>query len=182
MRKLISLSAILVLTVVVFSCADNQKQTAPATMTTNNANTDTALNKKLLAAVMEKVFNAHNLSDKVDKYYAPSYIQHNRSAPPGREGMKQFFAQLFAAFPDWKGEITHTMAEGDQVNIYVTWTGTHTGAFMGTPATKRKVTIYTADRFRIENGVIAEHWDVVDNVDMLATIGAINFKGESNHE
>lgn len=139
-------------------------------------NFDLNVNKALVKKVIEEVFNQKNLTDKVDTYYSPNYIQNNRKAPKGREGMKQFFSEMFIAFPDWTAEITHIMAEEDQVNVYVTWTGTHSNTFQGIPASHKKVTLYTADRFRIENGQIAEHWDAVDNLDMMLEIGAFKLQ------
>ena len=127
-------------------------------------------NKKLILEVQEKVFNAHDLS-KVDQYFMENYIQHNPHAGQGRESVKRYFGMLFTAFPDWKGDIEHIMAEGDKVIMVVNWSGTHKGDFMGAKATGKKVTTRTADVIRIENGKIAEHWDVVADQDMWEKLG-----------
>lgn len=130
--------------------------------------------KTLFEQVIEEVFNQHNL-DAADRYYPSNYIQHNPEVPPGREGFKQFFGMIFEAFPDWTATIEHLVVEGDMLMTFISWTGTHQGQFMGTPATGQRVTIRTADLFRIENQLLVEHWDVVENMSMMAQIGAIRF-------
>lgn len=130
-------------------------------------------NKMLLRQVIEDVFNQHNL-DAANKYYPVDYIQHNPEVPPGRDGFKQFFGILFTAFPDWAATIDHIVAEGDMLMTFITWRGTHTGEFMGRAATGKQVTVRTADLFRIANGQLVEHWDVVENLDMLQQIGVIS--------
>lgn len=137
---------------------------------------DPKQNTALMKEVFETVFNKHDLTDgTVHRYYSATYIQHNQEAPPGRDGFQKFFGALFAAFPDWTARVDHYVAEGDRVATFVTWTGTHTGPFNGVPPTGKKVTIHTADLFRIQNGKIAEHWDVVDANNLLATMGQITF-------
>ena len=54
--------------------------------------------------------------------------------------------------------------------------GTHRGEFEGMTPTNKLVKIRSADLYRIENGKIVEHWDVVDRLDLLKQTGAITFK------
>ena len=51
--------------------------------------------------------------------------------------------------------------------------GTHKGEFQGFPPTNKRVKIRSADLYRIENGKIVEHWDVVDQLDLLQQTGAL---------
>jgi len=135
-------------------------------------------NKALFREVIEEVFNKHNLA-AADKYYPENYIQHNPSAGQGREDFKKFFAGMFLAMPDWKGEIQHLLAEDDKVIAIITWTGTNTGSFRGLPPTNNKITLKTADMFRIENNQLAEHWDVVANLDMFIQLGLAKMTNET---
>jgi predicted ester cyclase len=55
----------------------------------------------------------------------------------------------------------------------VQWTGTQDGPYQGRPATGNKLVFSTADFFRIENGKIAEHWDVVDTLARAVGLGLV---------
>lgn len=127
-------------------------------------------NKALFREAIEEVFNKHNLN-VADKYYPENYIQHNPAAGQGREDFKNFFAGMFLAMPDWKAEIQHLLAEEDKVIAIIIWTGTNSGSFRGAAPTNNKITLKTADMFRIENNQLVEHWDVVSNLDMFIQLG-----------
>lgn len=64
------------------------------------------------------------------------------------------------------------MAENDLVVVFLNFTGTHKGEFQGVPPTNKKINIRSADLYRIENEKIAEHWDVVDQLNLLQQTGA----------
>jgi predicted SnoaL-like aldol condensation-catalyzing enzyme len=68
---------------------------------------------------------------------------------------KQFLSGFFQRFPDSHTTIDHILAEDDKVLVMMTGTATDS-------QTGKRVTIKVEDLFRIENGTIAEHWDVVD--------------------
>jgi predicted ester cyclase len=71
--------------------------------------------------------------------------------------------------------IEHLLAEDNRVLIFLNFTGTHQGEYEGMPPTNKPVKIRSADLYRIENNKIVEHWDVVDQLDLLKQIGAITF-------
>jgi predicted ester cyclase len=64
------------------------------------------------------------------------------------------------------------VAENDLVVVFLNFTGTHKGEFQGVPPTNKPVNIRSADLYRIENKRIAEHWDVVDQLNLLQQTGA----------
>jgi predicted ester cyclase len=64
------------------------------------------------------------------------------------------------------------VAENDLVVVFLNFTGTHKGEFQGRPPTNKKVNIRSADLYRIEDKKIAEHWDVVDQLNLLQQTGA----------
>jgi predicted ester cyclase len=64
------------------------------------------------------------------------------------------------------------VAENDLVVVFLNFTGTHKGEFQGVPPTNKKINIRSADLYRIENKKIAEHWDVVDQLNLLQQTGA----------
>ncbi len=129
-------------------------------------------NKALLYRIMDDVFNAHDLA-VAERYYLPDFIQHNPQAEQGIVGFRAFFGEIFAAFPDWSGRIDQALAKGDRVVALIDWSGTHSGPFMGIPPTRNRVTMRTADMFRVAGGKVAEHWDVVDILPLLSGLGLI---------
>lgn len=67
--------------------------------------------------------------------------------------------------------IEHIVVENDLVVVFLNGTGTHKGEFRGMPPTNKKVSIRSADLYRIVNEKIVEHWDVVDQLDLLHQTG-----------
>jgi predicted ester cyclase len=145
-------------------------------------------NKHFFRKAFEEFFIEHDL-ESVDRNYSPNYIQHNEMVAAWAdaqglspiEAVKRFFSGFFMAFPDFAASIDHLYAEGDKVFAFVTWRGTHQGEFQGVPPTGKQVVIKTAEIMRIENSQFAEHWDVVNDLEMLKTLGLVTFK-EPNHE
>ena len=133
---------------------------------------DLEANKQLYRDFMEEVWKKRNPS-AADRYLAPNFIEHNPNLPPGLAGRKQFAAAVMAGFSDYHPEIQEIIAEGDRVVARVLWTGTQDGPFLGRPATGNKVRFSTADFFRVENGKLAEHWDVVDSLPRAIALGLV---------
>ena len=100
-------------------------------------------------------------------------IEHNKNIPSSIEGRKQFVTALLSGFSDYRAEIQMIVAEGDMVVARVEWTGTQDGPFQGRPATGNKLRFSTADFFRVENGKLAEHWDVVDSLPRAVALGLV---------
>ena len=125
-------------------------------------------NKALVKSFVEEVFNNHDIS-AAEKYFA------KEKPLAGREGFKQFLSEFFIAFPDTHANIEHIVAENDLVVVFLNFTATHKGEYQGRPPTNKQVTTRSADLYRIENEKIAEHWDVVDQLNLLQQTGAITF-------
>lgn len=87
------------------------------------------------------------------QYLGSQYKQHNPTAADGAEGLKGFIDFLKARFPNQRGEVKRVMAEGDLVMLHV-----HSTRGDGTPG--RAI----VDIFRIENGKVVEHWDVIQDI------------------
>ena len=121
-------------------------------------------NKALVKSFVEEVFNKHDLSS-IEKYLAEQ----------GSEGFKQFLNEFFTAFPDIHANIEHVVAENDLVVVFLNFSGTHKGEYQGRPSTNKQVTTRSADLYRIEKEKIVEHWDVVDQLNLLQQTGAITF-------
>jgi len=93
-------------------------------------------------------------------------------ARKGNEGFKQFLNAFFKAFPAWYANIERIVAEDNLVVIFLNGNGTHQGEFYGVAPTHKPVNIRSADLYKIENGIIVEHRDVVDQLNLLQQTGA----------
>jgi len=144
-------------------------------------------NKAFFRKAFEEFFIQRDM-ESVERNYSPNYIQHNQMVAAWAtaqglspiEGVKRFFSGFFMAFPDFAPTIAHLYAEDDKVFAFVTWHNTHQGEFQGVPPTGKQVVIETAEIMRIENGQFVEHWDVVNELEMLKTLGLATLK-EPNH-
>ncbi len=126
--------------------------------------------KDIIKSFVEEVFNKRDIS-ATEKYFA----KENPSIGQGSEGFKQSLSELFTAFPDIHADIEHIIAENDLVVVFLNFTGMHKGEFQGMPATNKPVNIRSADLYKVENEKIVEHWDVVDQLDLLQQTCAITF-------
>ena len=115
----------------------------------------TAAEEANLALVMDMFAHVLNPMDSaaVDRFIAPGYIQHNQSAQPGREGLKTFLDMIRDATPDAVHDVQRAFVDGDHVTVHYhvrRWPDDLGWAVI--------------DIFRIEDGMIAEHWDVMQDV------------------
>jgi len=133
---------------------------------------DVEANKQLYRNLMEDVWVKRQPA-ALEKYLAPNFIEHNKNIPSSIEGRKQFVTALLSGFSDYRAEIQMIIAEGDMVVARVEWTGTQDGPFQGRPATGNKLRFSTADFFRVENGKLVEHWDVVDSLPRAVALGLV---------
>jgi len=110
-------------------------------------------NKALVEEAMTSLFQRRDAS-AVERLYAADYIQHNPNIPQGRDVLKALVAKLSADVYYEPGLI---VAEGDLVAIH--------GRIRGWANVPQVV----VDIFRIENGRLAEHWDVLQDEAPVAT-------------
>ncbi len=105
-------------------------------------------NKALVLDAFDTLFNKRDYS-AAEKYWSPNYIQHSAHIEPGRDGL----FNLIRNTPDTlRYEHQLIVAEGDYVIVHGRFTG------YGRP-----VAWIAADIVRIENGRLAEHWDVLQD-------------------
>ena len=130
-------------------------------------------NKKLIEDFCNTVFVRHDLSD-LDRFMKDDYIQHNPDVAQGKEGFRVFFEQTFKAMPDFKYTLLKIIGEGDMVWIHCTTTATHTGGpWLDVQPQGNSLCFNVVDIFRVEDGKIAEHWDVADTYSLFSQLGKI---------
>ena len=104
--------------------------------------------------------------DSVDHDPAPGQV-------PGPEGYIALFTEFRTAFPDLAIAVDHLVADDDNVSFAYTITGTHSGDFMGHPATGRQISARGMQITRFENGMQVERWGSSDQLGILQQIGAV---------
>ena len=113
----------------------------------------TAHNKQRVREVIDKIVNGGD-ADLADSYCREDYIQHNPHVPQGREALKNLIRALHSSGDPMRVEIKLMNAEDDMVWLLLEWSGGTLPA--GMPRIEQ-----TAEVFRVEDGMLAEHWDVV---------------------
>ena len=111
-----------------------------------------------------------------DELMSPDIVYHfNSSADPiiGLEANKEFNASLFVGFPDIRQKIKDVIAEDDKVVYRTTIQGTHTGDFLGTPATGKAVKVNDFTLLRIVEGKIIEWWYECNLLEVMTQLGLI---------
>ena len=91
--------------------------------------------------------------------------------PASVEGMKQALPAFRTAFPDLCATMGEMLADGDKVAYRLTVTGTHSGEFMGIPATGKRITLTETHIDQVANGKIVRHdgdWDQMGMMQQLA--------------
>lgn len=131
-------------------------------------------NKAVIRRLMDEVVNAGNL-DVIDELLAPDFVNHNPlpGATPDRDGFKQAFQNLHAAFPDLHVIDTDLIGEEDRVVTLRGFEGTQNGPFMGVPPTGKRIILDGMTVFRVVNGQIAERWGVLDMLGVMRQLGLI---------
>lgn len=113
----------------------------------------TELNKKIVTQFYEGVFIRHQVKLYSDRYIGNQYIQHNPHVPDGKAPFVDYFTQYFKENPQAKNTIKRIIADGDLVALHVHST-----------QNEQDLGQAIVDIFRLENGKIVEHWDVIQPV------------------
>lgn len=111
----------------------------------------------------KEVLLDHQL-DKAGTYLRPDYIQHNPRVGQGLDGFVAYFTKLNSTLKGQgarsEGEVTMEMTEGNLVTLHVT-------TVINGPIS---ASFRSIDTFRVQDGMIAEHWDVIQPCDLRSSI------------
>ncbi len=127
-----------------------------------------------LAHRFAEVLNGGDV-ERLDELVDDDYVNHNRYAGPGRQGVKDVFAALLAALPDLTVTVEDAFAAagGDRVAARITYRGTFTAPYMGLEPTGQPVTMTTIDLWRVDDGRFVEHWDELNSLELFVQLGAV---------
>jgi predicted SnoaL-like aldol condensation-catalyzing enzyme len=106
-------------------------------------------NKSIVLEAFETLFNKRDYKNAL-KLWSPKYIQHSAHIPPGRDGLIELVKNVLTTM---RYENQAIVAEGDLVLLH----GRFSGLGDGVP------NWVVVDIVRMENGVLAEHWDVIQD-------------------
>ncbi len=133
-------------------------------------------NKTIVELFINSVFVSHDFGI-LDGIMRDDYIQHNPDVAQGKAGFRQFFEVTFRAMPDFRYKIIQLVADGNYVMAYCQCSGTHSGGeWLNVPPSGNKLNFNVVDIFRIQDGKIAEHWDVADTLTLFSQVGIASRK------
>ena len=107
-----------------------------------------ARNKALVLEAFDTLFNKRDYA-RAERYWSPNYIQHSAHIAPGRDGL---FNLIKSIPPTLKYEPGTIVAEKEFVIVHGRFSG------FGQP-----VNWIAADIVRIKDGILVEHWDVIED-------------------
>jgi len=116
-----------------------------------------ARNKELVLTAYQTCFGDHDI-EAVDKYFSPNFIGHNpHMSANGTEAVKDALRTVWATGPKKKIDVRRVCAEGDLVWLHILFPD---------PLNLGK-SLAIVDIFRVQDGKLAEHWDVIQPMDDL---------------
>jgi predicted SnoaL-like aldol condensation-catalyzing enzyme len=104
-------------------------------------------NRGLVLKAFDTLFNKRDYA-AAERFWSPNYIQHSAHIGPGRDGL---FNLVKTLPPTLRYELGTIVADGDFVIAHGRYSGF------------RPVSWIVADIFRIEDGLLVEHWDVIQD-------------------
>jgi predicted ester cyclase len=132
-------------------------------------------NKQIVDDFITALFTNGDLT-AVDRYLDPRFVDHDPplpNSPDGVEGARQAAKLFRQAFPDWRSDDLHLLAEGDLVAEHFVAHGTHRGSVMSESPTGQDVVLRGINIFRIADGKIVERWGRLDDLGLLQQLGLV---------
>jgi steroid delta-isomerase-like uncharacterized protein len=131
-------------------------------------------NKEIIRAFVDEVINQGKL-DRADDLVAQDFIELDPlpGQRQGREGLKEIIGVIRTAFPDIHWVMEEMVAEGELVFSRFTWSGAHRGAFLGIPATGRRVNVPGMVLDRLVAGRMAESRILMNTMALMQQLGVI---------
>jgi steroid delta-isomerase-like uncharacterized protein len=133
----------------------------------------TETNKEVVRRFYQAVDQGN--TGQVETLFALDWENVDPSLPPmrGHEGATALISMFTASFPDFTSQIELMAAEADRVAVRASHTGTHQGAFLGVPATGKRVTVTATGIFTVKDGKLIRNRVVFDAFGLLQQLGMI---------
>ena len=129
-------------------------------------------NKAIVRRFIDEVFLKGDL-DAVDQLLTDDFTPHTWGGmSDGKRDLKEAIERVAAGISDEEMTIEDIIAESDLVALRLTSAATHTGEFMGMPASGKRYEIGEIHFFRLRDGKVAEHWHQADFMGMMKQLGA----------
>ena len=131
-------------------------------------------NRAAARRVTFELFAGGNLA-LMDELTTPDFVNHGQTPgvpeKEGRASLANAIQRVRGAFPDFRYELVHEVAEGDVVVHHLAASGTQTGPFAGAGPTGRPAKWREVHVMRCSAGRMAEQWGVVDRLSALQQLG-----------
>lgn len=129
--------------------------------------------KRLVREVIEHVWHQGDVGF-IDHAYTPNFVARvPRSGYQGLDEFRRYVAETRRGIPDIYFYVKQQHAEGDHVVTRFQMTGTHSGDFLGIPATGKTIDVEGVSIHRMQRGRIAESWTVWDVLGLCHEIGVV---------
>ena len=135
--------------------------------------------KQLVSRFVEELWNERRL-DVADSIFAKDCVTHQLrsgvpadAVPRGPQAIKEHVAGWLASFPDLRFSIEQMLSEGDRVVAQLLMEGTHQGAWLGIPASGKKMQIRMFTIHRVVQGKIVEDWVLVESLGFFQQLGVV---------
>jgi steroid delta-isomerase-like uncharacterized protein len=140
------------------------------------ASAQSSASPQTVAERFAATLSAHDI-DAFAALFSDSYVNHQVSAAappsssiPPKQGSVAFFKARLTGVPDLKVAIEALVADKDRVAASFVYTGTHGGVYFGVAPTGKPLRFTSCDIFRVQDGLIVEHWGMGDIAGVLAQL------------
>ena len=170
MKKLCIILPLALFLCFMVGCQDKE---AMAELETMKAQAEVEEQNKEVVRKWIKMFDEGNL-EGVMELFAPDllwYSPSNSPTPMSKEESHEFIIMALKALPDLSHKIEEIIAVGDKVILRAIDIGTHTGEFLGIPATGNKIEFSVIVIFQIKDGKIVEMREDADMLGFMQQLG-----------
>lgn len=134
--------------------------------------TGTTGNEATVRRIFAEVINEGRI-DLVDELFDADFQTVTPQGRLDRDGFKEYTRTWRAGFPDVWCEVDEVVSEGDRIAWSIRATGTHTGDFMGIPATGNTVDFNSLNIAELRGGRLYRHRVMMDLTKMMAQLGVL---------
>jgi predicted ester cyclase len=137
-------------------------------------------NKAIVRRLVEEA-QAGGKLHVIDELISPDFVDHSAwpGIPATREGVRQIFGMFHAALANLQVIIHDQIAEADRVATRKTLRGTHQSDLLSVPPSGNVIAIEVIDILRVQDGLITDHWNLVDQLGLLQQLGLVPAAAEA---